>query len=234
MSQPRVEAGQTVQLSASVSDPETPIQQLVFEWSANAPGAFEGTGAQVRWRAGNTIVSPIQVEVRLTVIERYTVPVGRSTETRENQTTSTVTVHANNSREELSNLALTFLRDFGNSNNSPEFCVRNFTDRCRGKQAELNDIRADRQQWTIASYEVRVERVEIVGDTAYIYAPCTFVSLPRNPTTPAPPPSVGICALTAVYEPYRWWLCTSNYCQGYSSCNPVPGISGFIRGLRGR
>jgi hypothetical protein len=229
-----VEVGDSVQLSATVSDPETPVQQLVFEWSANAPGTFEGTGAQVRWRPGITLVSPVQVEVRLTVIERYSVPVGRSSEARENRTTSTVTVHANNSRDELANLALTFLRDFGNSSNSPEFCVRNFTDRCRGKREELGDIRDDRQKWTIASYEVRVDRVDIVGETAYIYAPCTFVSLPRNPTTPRPPPSSGICALTAVYEPYRWWLCTSNYCQSYDGCYPVPGISGFIRGLRGR
>jgi hypothetical protein len=234
VSQPRVEVGQSVELSATVSDPETPVQQLVYEWTANATGTFEGTGAQVRWRPAATLTAPTQVEVRLTVIERYTVPVGRSTETRENRTSSTVTVHANNSRVELENLAMTFLSDFGNSGNSPEFCVRNFTDRCTGKAKELSDIRADRQQWVIKDYTVRVERVEIVGETAYIYAPCTFVSVPRNPGTPTPPPSVGICALTAVYEPYRWWLCTSNYCKSYSGCNPVPGISSFIRGLRGQ
>jgi hypothetical protein len=223
-----------VQVSATVSDPETPVQQLVYEWTANATGTFEGSGAQVRWRPASTLVAPTQVEVRLTVIERYTVIVGRATETRENRASSTVIVHANNSPEELKTLALGFLNDFGNSSNSPEHCVRNFTDRCTGKRQELDDIRADRQQWVIQSYSVRVERVEIVGETAYIYAPCTFVSIPRNPSTPKPPPSVGICALTAVYEPYRWWLCTSNYCKSYSGCNPVPGISGFIRGLRGR
>jgi hypothetical protein len=233
VSQPRVEVGQSVQLSATVSDPETPVQQLVYEWTATAAGTFEGTGAQVGWRPATTLVSPTQVEVRLTVIERYSVPVGRTTETRENRTTSTVIVHANNSRIELENLALAFLRDFGDSSNTAEFCVRNFTDRCRGKADELNDIRDDRQRYVIASYSVRVERIEVVGTTAYIYAPCTFNSVDRRTGVPLKP-SVGICALTAVYEPYRWWLCTSNYCQSYSGCHPVPGVSGFIRGLRGR
>jgi hypothetical protein len=233
VSQPRVEVGDSVQLSATVSDPETPVEQLVFDWSANAPGTFEGTGAQVRWRPGATLVSPVQVEVRLTVIERYTVPVGRSSETRENRTSSTVIVHANNSRVELENLALSFLRDFGDSSNSPEFCVRNFTDRCRGKREELGDIRDDRQKYIIESYSVRVDRVDIVGTTAYVYAPCTFNSIERA-TGRRLRPSVGLCALTAVYEPYRWWLCTSNYCQSYDGCYPVPGVSGFIRGLRGR
>jgi hypothetical protein len=130
-------------------------------------------------------------------------------------------------------LALTFLADFGNSSNTPEFCVRNFTDQCRGKTAELNDIRVDRQRYVIASYSVRVDRIDIVGTTAYIFAPCTFNSIDRATGVPLKP-SVGICALTALYEPYRWWLCTSNYCQGYSGCHPVPGISSFIRGLRGQ
>jgi hypothetical protein len=233
VSQPRVEVGDSVQLSATVSDPETPVQQLAFEWSANAAGTFDGTGAQVRWRPATTLVTPVAVEVRLTVVEQYTVPVGRSTETRENRTTSAVTVHANNSRDELANLALTFLADFGNSSNTPEFCVRNFTDQCRGKTAELNDIRVDRQRYVIASYSVRVDRIDIVGTTAYIFAPCTFNSIDRATGVPLKP-SVGICALTALYEPYRWWLCTSNYCQGYSGCHPVPGISSFIRGLRGQ
>lgn len=236
-SQARVEVGSSVAIEATVTDAETPLNELTFEWTANAPGTFEGTGPKVSWRPAETIASPARVDLTLTVIERYTVAIQGGVAQRENRASAATIVNANNSLTEVSDLALRFLNDFANSANSAEYCVRNFTDSCRGKAAEADDIRRDRELWEIVSSSVRVERVDFTGppgapDVAYIYAPCTFVSKSRT-TGRTEPPSVGICGLTAVYEPYRWWLCTSRWCNSYDTCELVPRISSsLVRSLR--
>ncbi|HXH05040.1 MAG TPA: hypothetical protein VNI83_00460 [Vicinamibacterales bacterium] len=225
-------------LRAEVSDAETPVQQLIYQWTASAAGTFEGGGAEVRWTPAPdlaTSLTGLDVVVELVVIERYLVPSGATYQVRENRAAATTTLHVHNSLREVSELALTFLRDFANSNNSPEYCVRNFTDNCRGKRDELEDIRKDRENYRILGSEIRVERVDFDPQrvTAYIFAPCTFIS--QRLSTGAVEPAVGICALTAVYEPYRWWLCTSNFCESYRGCNPRPYITTtLMRGLRAR
>ena len=89
-------------------------------------------------------------DLTLTVIETYTVAVdGGGVETRENRVSGKTTVHVNDSPTEVSGLAFTFLDDFIHSERSPEFCVRNFSDSCAGKQAELSDVRANRAMFII-------------------------------------------------------------------------------------
>ncbi|HSL21579.1 MAG TPA: hypothetical protein VK886_08585 [Vicinamibacterales bacterium] len=236
-SRARVEVGESVEITATVTDGETPLSELTFEWTASIAGTFEGTGGRVTWRPAETIVTPARVDITLTVIERYAVAIQGGFALRENRSSAATIVNVNNSPKEVRDLALAFLNDFANSANSPEYCVRNFTDSCRGKAAEAEDIRIDREKYVIASSNVRVERVDFTGGpgepgVAYIYAPCTFVSVRRD-TGEQLPPSTGICALTAVYEPYRWWLCTSNWCNSYDVCSPFPNIStSLVRSLR--
>ena len=51
-------------------------------------------------------------------------------------------------------MAVEFLIDFSQQRLSPEQVVRNFTDTCRGKASELEDVRRNQQEFTITSYSV--------------------------------------------------------------------------------
>jgi hypothetical protein len=227
----RVEVGDGVALTAKVTDAETPVDSLTYEWKGSVNGTFTGTGAQVTWRPAAGVTTPVEAELTVTVIERYAARVGSAVEARENKASSSTKVHVNDSLAETIALGLQFLNDFGVSANSPEYCVRNFTDSCRGKAEELSDISFDRSNYVIVRYDVHVDRVEFNGakTVAYIYAPCTFVSQ-RKATGAVLPPSTGVCAMTAVYEPYRWWLCTSSFCGPGEDCNPTPKGSGSLAG----
>ncbi|HSK08745.1 MAG TPA: hypothetical protein VK911_04160 [Vicinamibacterales bacterium] len=222
---PRVEVGDAVALKAVVTDVETPVTQLTFQWVASASGAFTGAGAEVSWRPASDVATPAVATITLTVVERYTVALGGGrTETRENRTTSTTTVNVNNSLKETTELALSFLWDFANSSVSPETCVRNFTDSCRGKADELADIVKDRALYKILASSFEVERVELDQSRtrAVIWAPCRFTDLVlTGEASGSIISSSGICLLTAVYQPYRWWLCNSNWCDDVTApCVP--------------
>src|SRR4029077_7202431 len=51
-SPPRVAGGETLTLTATAQDPDTPVNQLAYNWSA-APlsGTFTGSGPSVKWVA---------------------------------------------------------------------------------------------------------------------------------------------------------------------------------------
>ncbi|MBI4475784.1 MAG: hypothetical protein HY654_01345, partial [Acidobacteria bacterium] len=142
----RAEVDTEVTLAAVIDNTDTPVDRLVFEWTVEK-GAFSGTGPIVRWRAPRGERTPATYDLQLTVIDRYTlVDADGRTELRENRATASTRVRVHDSRGELTTLALTFLGDFANSAVSAETCVRNFSDTCRGKQEELEDIRDNRQK----------------------------------------------------------------------------------------
>jgi hypothetical protein len=80
---------ETVGVSASISDAEAPVSNLMLAWSADA-GNFTGTGPSVTWTAPHDYATPTSLMLTLTVTERYDttnspgVPV-----TRENVVTKT-------------------------------------------------------------------------------------------------------------------------------------------------
>ncbi len=119
-SSPRAEVNAEVGFAVAVDDPQPSPGDLVYEWTATG-GTFTGSGAAARWRAP-AVSEPTAVTVTLTVIERYTVmdPDGRP-ETRENKATASTVVHVNDSRPEITTLALTFIDDFVHSERTPEY-----------------------------------------------------------------------------------------------------------------
>src|SRR5687768_9051244 len=123
----RAEADVPITLTAAVEDLETPVGNLTYTWSADT-GTFSGTGATVTWVAGQDAVTPADVVLTLTVTERYTT----GSLQVENKVSGTTTVRLNNSPRELRELSLRFLGDFANSRISPEQCVSEFSDSCRG------------------------------------------------------------------------------------------------------
>ena len=229
----RTEVGRDIEITADVTDAETPAGQLTYEWTANA-GAFTGTGARVTWRlAAGLTATPVNVTITLTVIERYTEVVGSSSTPREHRVSSTAApFRVHDSRAEVSKMTMTFLVDyFGNSAVGPDQCLVDFSNNCPGKQAEFQDIVRDRQNYQMVNgAQATIASVTFNGamTTADVVAPCSFTS--RSRTTGLVGSSRGDCLLTAIYEQNRWWLCSSSYVNVV----PVSGAPHAIFGWDGR
>jgi hypothetical protein len=232
----RAEAGSESEISATVTDQETPTTSLTFEWTATG-GSFSGTGSIVRWTAPAGTV-PAAYELTLIVIERYTVAVaGGGTETRENRSTSRATIHVNDSTREVTALATTFIDDFLHSERTPEFCVRNFSDSCPGKREEQRDIEANRAAFVnnpaassigpsaITFYEDGSRRRQVPASQATfaeLLASCRFAATAK--ATGVSGVAVGTCMLTDIYENFQWRLCDSRFLA--PSLSPSTALDG--------
>lgn len=223
-------------LTATVEDAETPPAQLTYEWSASgaagAPmGTFEGSGATVTWVAPTAIAAPQVVDIRLTVVEKYASQVGGAID-REHRVSSTTSVRLHDSVKEVGDLATQFLTEFSTSSiQDPQFLVRNFSDSCPGKAAELSDVTKERANYRILGSSIGPPTVSI----SFAPSPCGSLTRPEgdgcaqlscrwtsqclataDPRVCAPgrvySPS-GTCVLSAIYESNRWWLCDSRFYQ---------------------
>jgi len=204
----RVEAGSQIHLGASVQDDSTPVDRLHYEWTATpVNGLFIGKGPEVIWQAPAGRRTPNLFTLTLDVSERE---IARS-QARFNNVSANVQVHYNDSRAEVSDLTLQFLRDFTTFNLSAADCVRNFSDRCPGKAEEHSQIAANRVDFHIVGGEFHVDDVKFnsVRDRANITAPCTFYDIPK--ATGVRERVDGVCLLTSVYEDWGWRLCDSHF-----------------------
>jgi len=234
----RAEADVPITLTAAVEDLETPVGNLTYTWSADT-GTFSGTGATVTWVAGQDAVTPADVVLTLTVTERYTT----GSLQVENKVSGTTTVRLNNSPRELRELSLRFLGDFANSRISPEQCVSEFSDSCRGKKDELEDIEDNRHDFEIMGSTLRHSSLSIAPSrtTATVHTSCSFTSRvittsPREESCRdgrCPLGSVGSvqgdCWTTNVYEKGRWWICESHF----SSAGTLTDFGRAFLGIRG-
>jgi hypothetical protein len=224
----RAEAGSEVVVTAVVTDAETAVSELQFAWSAvPTAGTFSGSGLQVRWTAPAGAASPGTYQIRLTVSERYVSQGQLLTNATEGLTGS---IHYNDSLSEINELATQFYQDFGTFSTSANQCVRNFSNSCRGKAEERDQIQdnRDRTDYRIVGsalfgtplINVRASQVE-----ATFAQRCRFedVEIRSGHRWRAE----GDCLLTAVYEDWRWWLCTSSFVNGVVT-GPV-GLEGQFR-----
>jgi len=204
----RIEANQEAQLTAVVRDEETPLNELTYTWSSSPPdGTFTSNRATASWRAPAMAVTPQLYTLTLTVSETYT----SAGVQKQNSVSSSVQVHYNDSVPEITNLVLEFLADFSTYSVTPEECVRNFSDSCRGKWDELRDVEQNRELFEIQGGVFSVSSVTLNGDKtrADVVAPCTFFDIVK--ATGVRETVVGTCLLTAVYESWRWLLCESRF-----------------------
>lgn len=210
----RVEVDTPVIITAQVEDSDTSPQSLRYEWTSTA-GTFEGTGQVVTWRAAKgSVDTPTDVVVTLSVFEPYQVLENGAIVNREYRVSQSATpFRLHDSVAEISKMAVTFLVDyFGNSSVSPDECVRDFSDSCRGKRSELEQIVDNRDEIIIYSASATVQSVLPNSDLtrANIRASCHWVdALLVTPNQRRD--VVGTCLLTAVYENGRWWLCDSTF-----------------------
>jgi len=215
----RVEVDTETAVTATVRDAETPIDQLKFEWKADA-GTFSGEGASVRWRAPRDLRTPADYSVRLTVTETYGSPDADGTHPQHvvNGTSPAIRVH--DSPKELGDLSMAFLGDFANSSVTPSACVKEFSDSCPGKADEKGEIEWNRDHFLILSSSLRLRSVRIASNnmSADMRVNCTFTSRVTR-CEPGDTRCVvgmvgtvgGDCDLTGVYEQRRWWLCESRF-----------------------
>lgn len=215
----RVEVDSEITLTAAVQDQETPIEQLKFEWKADA-GTFSGDGAVVKWRAPKDIKTPADYEIRLTVTESYGSPNSAGVRPQNATNGSLQGIRVHNSNKELEDLSIQFLTDFAHSNVSASTCVRDFTDSCKGKADERGDIEANRVHFDILNYSLNMKSIVVAssGVSANMIVACSFTSRIKA-CDPGDKACVvgdvgtarGDCILTGKYENRRWWLCDSNF-----------------------
>ena len=215
----RVEVDDEITVTAVVKDQETPIEQLKFDWSADA-GSFSGDGAVVKWRAPKDIKTPADYDLRLTVTETYGSPNSAGVRPQNVTTGSLPAIRVHNSPKELGDLSIQFLTDFAHSNVPASTCVRDFTDSCKGKSEERGDIEANRVHFDILNYSLNLKSV-VVGSSAVsanMVVACSFTS--RIKACDAGDKACvvgdvgtakGDCILTGKYENRRWWLCDSHF-----------------------
>ena len=211
---------ETITVTATVTDPETSIDQLRFEWSAES-GTFAGTGREVTWRAPAQATTPSTVRLTLTVVETYqTVNSQGLPVAAEHRVPGTFDVRLHASAKEVRDLAVEFLVDFSQQRLSPEQVVRNFSDTCRGKGEELNDVRDHQEDFTVTGYNVEPNPpVEVAfggvcrergrtGD-ACSYVNVRWESIEK--TNGRRWVTMGVDQVNAIYENSRWRLCDSDF-----------------------
>jgi len=215
----RVEVDSEITLTATVKDQETPVDQLTFDWKA-AAGTFTGAGASVKWRAPKDVKTPADYEISLTVTETYGTA-DSSGKRPQNVTTATApSVRVHNSPKELGDMSVQFLTDFANSTTSTSTCLRDFTDSCKGKGEERDDIDSNRIHYQILSSSLALRSVNVAsnGLSANMTVACSFTSktLVCDPgdkfcVVGDVGTARGDCLLTGKYENRRWWLCDSHF-----------------------
>ena len=125
--------GESVNVSVTVSDAESTVDQMTLTWSSDVGGSFSGSGANVTWTApGELSGTPRTATLTLTVTERYnTTDTSGLPVTAEHRVTGTSAVRLHNSIKEVSDLASQFLLDFSRQLD-PAIVMRNFTPNCAG------------------------------------------------------------------------------------------------------
>jgi len=211
---PRVDADADVILTAVVEDAETPLDQLTYQWSTTPIGGdFVGSGAQIRWHAPHGQPTPAIYSIKLTVVEKY-VSAGQPAQ---HEVSKSIDVHYNDSPAEVRRIGMRFLTElFPDFTVAPPAAVQDFSDSCPGKFAELSDVTNNRKQFHILSgtYSPAAIDFDSAKTSASLSGQCTFVDIPTDPTNPnynRRESVTGICSLTAVYESWRWYLCTSTF-----------------------
>jgi len=203
--------GETLTVTAVVEDAQANPAALTYQWSAPCGGTFTGTGAQVEWKTPATGTNATTCTVELIVSDGPRVVTG------------TASVQLHNSVAEVSGMALEFLNEFADPNlPADERMVRNFSNSCPGKAAELSDVTKNRETRIINSHKYGTPATTVAfGSMCKTKAAdaCVVTSAEWQSTvkaTGAPETAKGISTISGVYRDSRWWLCDSSF-DGTSS-----------------
>jgi hypothetical protein len=212
--------GDHVSVSTTVSDAETSVDQLTFEWSSDVGGAFSGGGTSVTWTAPADLTgTPRTATLTLTVTERYNTTDGSGLPTTaQHRVTGTSAVRVHNSPKEVGDLAVQFLLDFSRQID-PNLVMRNFTPTCPGTAEELDDVRNNQRNFVITSYTVgtpstSADFARTCPFRARFGDACAEVPVEWHSTIRSNGRAIwtrGIDQVTAILENDQWKLCASDY-----------------------
>ena len=215
----RVEVSEEVTVTATVRDPETAVGDLQYAWSAEG-GTFSGEGASVQWRPPADADTPADYVLELTVTETYGTADANGVRPSHTVKGSSAAVRVHDSPQEIGDLAMGFLRDFATSSISADEAVREFSDGCRGKSAEREDIEFNRKYLRIIDSSLRLVNARMDNNriTGSARVACRFTSVVKECPPNRTDCKVGVtervsgdCDMTTVYEERRWWLCESSF-----------------------
>ena len=215
-----------IDLSATVRDPETPVDELTYQWTATAGtanvGTFITTGRLASWTAPDGISGPTIVTITLKVIEHYGHP-GQAKNFSQD-TTSTITVNVHDSAKEVGDMSVRFLTEFSNGNTDWRDIMRDFNAAVCPDPRLIDDERDDVVRnytfYRMHSYNIRPASVSTnFGGSCVRGRPgdaCAAVPVRWDSTdtrTNTRGIAEGIDHLSAVYSfaQARWWLCSSDF-----------------------
>jgi len=221
----RAEVEHDIILTATVQDSKTAVSRLVFNWSVPV-GEIRGEGPRVAWHVPKGTPTPVSGAAMLELVEQYPdFESGFLPAMKEHRSSAEgPTMYVNDSVAEITKMSIRFLVElFGDSSVSPEACLVDFSDTCKGKEEELNDIRQTRIEQVVRKAEAHVSKIEFRSSMnwAEIAAPCWFHETDK--ANGRFHYSDSTCRLTAVYDRPRWYLCDSHI---------DPGIHGYEDDLR--
>jgi hypothetical protein len=216
---------EVINVSAAVSDSETPADQLEYHWTATA-GTFTGTGATVTWKAPATAPEPpAQVTITLRVVERY-----GAGGIFQQEVTGTRPVALHDSVREIGGMAVRFLEEFSKPQTNTDWrdVMRDFsTAECPNRNHvddERRDVENHIQNFEMHAYTIGSPTVELRFGLGCVFIGNRFrpgdacVSVRTNWTSTdrrngQTHNTIGIDYLSAVYSRSgsRWWLCSSDF-----------------------
>jgi hypothetical protein len=216
-----VNVGDEVMVSATVTDEETELDQLEYQWSAPV-GAFSGTGRHVTWTAPATAMTPRSVTLTLRVLERY-----GTGNALQQEATGTHTLALHDSERELGDMARRFLTEFSKPQSNKDWrdVMRDFNGgRCpdpRQADAERDDVVRHYTHFVMHNYNVGPAKVTINFGAACSYRnrpgdACVTVPVSWDSTdqrTMERGQTMGLDHVAGAYstDDSRWWLCSSDY-----------------------
>ena len=221
------DAAETIDVSAAVTDAETPVDELTYEWTAPV-GTFTGTGRNVSWTAPADVSAPTEVTLTLKVTERYGHP-GQPKDFSQNvSTTQTLSLH--DSRKEVGDMSVRFLTEFSKPQSNKDWrdVMRDFKATACPRPSDYDDERADveRHYNNFFMHNFRVDpastainfggfcavpgRQPLPGDA------CAAVPVLWDSTETATQnrrTTRGTDYIAAAYSSTdgRWWLCASQF-----------------------
>ena len=214
---------EVVDVTATVRDAETPLDQLAYQWNATA-GTFTGTGQTVTWTAPDAATTPGTVTITLKVVETYGHPGQPKTFSQEVSGSQTIALH--DSGREVGEMSRQFLTDFSTTSIKDwQVVMRNFKRSACPRPQEFDDERASVENhytnFTMNNYDIRPVSVtvnfagscSVPGDVLPGDA-CASARVMWDSTGPAGRgTTTGVDHLSAVYAvaDSRWWLCSSRF-----------------------
>jgi hypothetical protein len=216
------DANEEIVLTATVSDAETAVDKLTFEWSSPV-GTFSGSGTTVRCRAPGSVPAPLVANLQLRVVDG------------DQRVNRTVAVQVHDHAREVGDMATLFLREFSDSTIPASTVMRNFLPDCYGTEAETREVQDNRAKFRITKWFVgdAAVTVDFGGACPYEDRPgdACSVNTVRWESVLVPGGGhdavAGVDQVAAVYRRDRWWLCDSKF-DGH----PVSGTALF-RSLTG-